>query len=113
MKETKNPENDNEDINNMENLNINKTLLEKQKAERKKGELNFKKWLLTLASIGNLILGGLLLIMSISSMRYQLDSIFIADKGLLIISIIIILSSIECFIGLGAHNFFFFITCIL
>ena len=107
MKENKNPENDNEEINNMENLNINKTLLEKQKAEKKKGELNFKKWLLTLASIGNLILGGLLLIMSISSMRYQLDSIFIADKGLLIISIIIILSSIECFIGLGAHSFFF------
>ena len=107
MKESKNPENDNEEINNMENLNINKTLLERQKAERKKGELNFKKWLLTLASIGNLILGGLLLIMSISSMRYQLDSIFIADKGLLIISIIIILSSIECFIGLGAHSFFF------
>ena len=107
MKESKNPENDNEEINNMENLNINKTLLERQKAEKRKGELNFKKWLLTLASIGNLILGGLLLIMSISSMRYQLDSIFIADKGLLIISIIIILSSIECFIGLGAHSFFF------
>jgi hypothetical protein len=107
MKESKNPENDNEEINNMENLNINKTLLERQKAEKRKGELNFKKWLLTLASIGNLILGGLLLIMSISSMRYQLDSIFIADKGLLLISIIIILSSIECFIGLGAHSFFF------
>lgn len=100
-------ENDNDNINNMENLNINKTLLERQKAEKKKGQLNFKKWLLTLASIGNLILGGLLLIMSISSMRYHLDSIFIADKGLLIISIIIILSSIACFIGLGAHNFFF------
>ena len=96
----------NDNINNMENLNINKTLLEKEKAAKKKGELNFKKWLLTLSSIGNLILGGLLLIMAISAMRYKLDSIFIADKGLLVISIIIILSSIECFVGLGTHSFF-------
>ena len=103
MKENQNPENDND----LSNLNINKTLLEKEKAEKKKGELNFKKWLLTLSSIGNLILGGLLLIMAISAMRYQLDSIFIADKGLLVISIIIILSSILCFVGLGTHNFFF------
>jgi len=103
MKENQNPENNND----LSNLNINKTLLEKEKAEKKKGELNFKKWLLTLSSIGNLILGGLLLIMAISAMRYQLDSIFIADKGLLVISIIIILSSILCFVGLGTHNFFF------
>ena len=103
MKENQNPENDND----LSNLNINKTLLEKEKAEKKKGELNFKKWLLTLSSIGNLILGGLLLVMAISAMRYKLDSIFIADKGLLVISIIIILSSILCFVGLGTHNFFF------
>ena len=93
--------------NNMNNLNINKTLLEKEKAEKKKGELNFKKWLLTLSSIGNLILGGLLLIMAISAMRFKLDSIFIADKGLLVLAIIIIFSSILCFVGLGTHNFFF------
>ena len=86
--------------------NINKALLEKEKAEKKKSELNFKKWLLTLSSIGNLILGGLLLIMAISAMRYQLDSIFIADKGLLVLAIIIILSSILCFVGLGTHSFF-------
>jgi len=72
---------------------------------KKKGELNFKKWLLTLSSIGNLILGALLLIMAISAMRYQLDSIFIADKGLIVLSIIIILSSILCFIGLNLHSF--------
>ena len=104
MKENHNKRSINND--NMENLNINKTLLEKEKVAKKKGELNFKKWLLTLASIGNLILGGLLLIMAISAMRFKLDSIFIADKGLLVISIIIILSSIYCFVGLGTHNFF-------
>ena len=103
MKENQNDES----INNMGNLNINKTLLEKQKAEKKKGELNFKKWLLTLSSIGNIILGGLLLVMAISAMRYHLDSIFIADKGLLILSVFIIISSILCFVGLGTHNFFF------
>ena len=108
MKENQNSENFNdESINNMGNLNINKTLLEKQKAEKKKGELNFKKWLLTLSSIGNIILGCLLLVMAISAMRYHLDSIFIADKGLLILSIFIIISSILCFVGLGTHNFFF------
>ena len=108
MKENQNSENMNdESINNMGNLNINKALLEKEKAEKTKGELNFKKWLLTLSSIGNIILGGLLLIMAISAMRYHLDSIFIADKGLLILSIFIIISSILCFVGLGTHNFFF------
>jgi hypothetical protein len=108
MKENQNSENFNdESINNMDNLNINKTLLEQQKAEKKKGELNFKKWLLTLSSIGNIILGGLLLVMAISAMRYHLDSIFIADKGLLILSVFIIISSILCFVGLGTHNFFF------
>ena len=107
MKENQNSENFNdESINNMDNLNINKTLLEQQKAEKKKGELNFKKWLLTLSSIGNIILGGLLLVMAISAMRYHLDSIFIADKGLLILSVFIIISSILCFVGLGTHNFF-------
>ena len=90
----------------LKKINIDKALLEKEKAEKKKGELNFKKWLLTLSSIGNLILGGLLLIMAISAMRYKLDSIFIADKGLLVLSVIIILSSILCFIGLSTHSFF-------
>ena len=110
MKESQNLDkinNENEDNQRMSNLNINKTLLEKEKAAKRKGELNFKKWLLTLSSIGNLILGGLLLIMAISAMRYKLDKIFIADKGLLVISIIIIISSILCFVGLGTHNFFF------
>jgi hypothetical protein len=43
--------------------------------------------------------------MAISAMRYQLDSIFIADKGLIVLSIIIILSSILCFIGLYISSF--------
>ena len=79
--------------------------IDKDNSSKKKGELNFKKWLLTLSSIGNLILGALLLIMAISAMRYQLDSIFIADKGLIVLSIIIILSSILCFIGLYISSF--------
>ena len=62
--------------------------------EKKKGDLNFKKWLLSLSSIGNLILGGLLFIMGISAMRFHLDKIFVADRGLMIIGSIIILSSI-------------------
>lgn len=32
---------------------------------RKKQDLNFKKWLLSLSSIGNFILGGLLIIMGV------------------------------------------------
>jgi hypothetical protein len=36
-----------------------------EKEERKKQDLNFKKWLLSLSSIGNLILGSLLVIMGI------------------------------------------------
>ena len=92
------------------NNDINKTKNEKKNKIptdnlKKKGELNFKKWLLTLSSIGNMILGALLLIMALSAMRYKLDSIFIADKGLIVISIIIILSSILCFIGLNIRSF--------
>ena len=87
------------------NVHHNKKLPENENTLKKKGELNFKKWLLTLSSIGNLILGALLLIMAISAMQYKLDSIFIADKGLIVLSIIIILSSILCFIGLYIHSF--------
>ena len=87
------------------NLYHKKKLPENENTLKKKGELNFKKWLLTLSSIGNLILGALLLIMAISAMQYKLDSIFIADKGLIVLSIIIILSSILCFIGLYIHSF--------
>jgi len=31
----------------------------------KKADINFKKWLLSLSSVGNLILGGLLIIMGV------------------------------------------------
>ena len=93
--------------NNIQKNNVyhKKKLPENENTLKKKGELNFKKWLLTLSSIGNLILGALLLIMAISAMQYKLDSIFIADKGLIVLSIIIILSSILCFIGLYIHSF--------
>ena len=79
--------------NNEQNKDINKTKNKKKNKIptdnlKKKGELNFKKWLLTLSSIGNMILGALLLIMALSAMRYKLDSIFIADKGLIVLSII-------------------------
>lgn len=76
------------------------------KSEKKKGDLNFKKWLLTLSSIGNLILGALLLIMGISALRLGIDSIFVAHQGLIVLAVIIILSSILCFIGLSLHSFF-------
>ena len=52
----------------------------KKESDPKKGDLNFKKWLLSLSSIGNLILGGLLFIMGISAMRFHLDKILIAEK---------------------------------
>lgn len=69
------------------------------------GELNFKKWLLTLSSIGNLILGCLMVIMGLSAMRFNLDRIFIADRGIILIGIISVLSSILCFIGVGINSF--------
>ena len=102
-------ENDiNEDIpkENTAQKNKKRYLTTKEKEEKHKGDLDFKKWLLTLSSIGNLILGGLLLIMAISAMKFKLDSIFTADKGLILIAIIIIISSILCFIGVGIHSFF-------
>lgn len=78
------------------------------KEERKvksQGDLNFKKWLLSLSSIGNLILGGLLFIMGISAMKFKLDSIFIADRGLLVIGGIIILSSVLCILGVTLNSY--------
>ena len=82
----------------------------KKDTDSKKGDLNFKKWLLSLSSIGNLILGGLLFIMGISAMRFHLDKIFVADRGLIIIGLIIILSSILCFIGIAINNFILLLT---
>ncbi len=82
----------------------------KKESDPKKGDLNFKKWLLSLSSIGNLILGGLLFIMGISAMRFHLDKIFVADRGLIIIGLIIIISSILCFIGIAINNFILLLT---
>ena len=82
----------------------------KKESDSKKGDLNFKKWLLSLSSIGNLILGGLLFIMGISAMRFHLDKIFVADRGLIIIGLIIIISSILCFIGIAINNFILLLT---
>lgn len=70
------------------------------KLNKKKQDLNFRKFLLSLASIGNFILGGLLVIMGIQAMRFHLDSIFVADKGLLVIGIIIVVYSMICLLGL-------------
>ena len=70
------------------------------KLNKQKQDLNFKKFLLSLASVGNFILGGLLVIMGIQAMRFHLDSIFVADKGLLVIGIIIVLYSLICLLGL-------------
>lgn len=49
------------------NLNPKKKQVNKTntKSTKKQQELNFKKWLLSLSSIGNLILGGLLVVMGI------------------------------------------------
>ena len=103
----KNQENKNQGQNKKQKNKTKNSAYDSENTLKKKGELNFKKWLLTLSSIGNLILGALLLIMAISAMRYKLDSIFIADKGLIVLSIIIILSSIFCFVGLNIHSFHF------
>lgn len=77
----------------------------KKEDDKKQGDLNFKKWLLSLSSIGNLILGGLLFIMGISAMRFHLEAIFVADRGLILIGLIIILSSILCLIGVAVNSF--------
>lgn len=69
------------------------------KSSKKREDLNFKKFLLCLSSVGNFILGGLLVIMGIQAMRFNLDSIFVADKGLLSIGIIIVIYSIICLFG--------------
>lgn len=78
-------------------LNIKKTTSNSQ-------NLNFKKFLLSLASVGNFILGGLLVIMGIQAMRFHLDAIFVADKGLLVIGIIIVLYSLICILGLLSES---------
>ena len=43
----------------------NNSQIVKQKKIKKAADLNFKKWLLSLSSIGNMVLGSLLVIMGI------------------------------------------------
>jgi len=38
-------------------------------------------------------------------MRFNLDTIFVADRGLIVIGIIILINSIVCFIGLNTNNY--------
>jgi hypothetical protein len=47
---------------NTRNMNIE---LSSNKMKKKKSDINFRKWLLCLSQIGNLILGSLLIIMGI------------------------------------------------
>ena len=44
----------------------NEKLPQRTISDKKKEDLNFKRWLLSLISIGNFVLGGLLVIMGIS-----------------------------------------------
>ena len=43
----------------------NNSNIVKQKKNKRAADLNFKKWLLSLSSIGNIVLGSLLVIMGI------------------------------------------------
>lgn len=85
-----------ENLNKLENLKAYKQVAASTK---KKEDLNFKKFLLSLASVGNFILGGLLVIMGVQAMRFNLDSIFVADKGLLVIGVIVVIYSMICILG--------------
>ncbi len=48
----------------MENSNTNQSVLTRE-SKKIKADINFKKWLLSLSSVGNFILGGLLIIMGV------------------------------------------------
>jgi len=52
-------------ISNISNTSNIANMSETKKIDRRKEDLNFKKWLLSLSSIGNLILGALLVIMGV------------------------------------------------
>ena len=72
--------------NNEQNKDINKTKNKKKNKIptdnlKKKGELNFKKWLLTLSSIGNMMV--ILLMIDMKDMEYLLPKMeaIIQDNG--------------------------------
>lgn len=68
--------------------------------------MNFKKWLLTLVSIGNFILAPLIIYMGYQASQYDYNDLLIVDKALIALGVWVLIISIGNLIS-KKHNYQF------
>jgi hypothetical protein len=66
--------------------------------------LNFKRWLLTLVSIGNLILSPMIIYMGYQASQYDYNDLLVVDKALILLGIWVFIISIGSIISVSNKN---------
>lgn len=56
--------------------------------------MNFKKWLLTLVSIGNFVLAPMIIYMGYNASQYDYNDLLVVDKALIALGIWVLLISV-------------------
>jgi hypothetical protein len=96
---------------------ISIALINAEYSKKEESSLNFKKWLLTLVSIGNFILSPLIVYMGYQASQYDYNGVLIVDKALIACGVWVFLISILTIIGLSKNNdyilMFVFYSCII
>lgn len=62
-------------------------------SKKEKSSLNFKRWLLTLLSIGNFILAPLIIYMGYNASQYDYNDLLVVDKALIALGVWVLLIS--------------------
>ncbi len=66
--------------------------------------MNFKRWLLTLVSIGNLILSPMIIYMGYQASQYDYNDLLVVDKALILLGIWVFIISIGSIISVSNKN---------
>jgi peptidoglycan biosynthesis protein MviN/MurJ (putative lipid II flippase) len=72
--------------------------------KKAKSSLNFKKWLLTLLSIGNFILAPLIIYMGYQASQFDFNDLLIVDKALISMGIWVFFISVVSIISKVDNN---------
>ncbi|TNV78547.1 hypothetical protein FGO68_gene13057 [Halteria grandinella] len=90
-------------VNSIQNSRRREELISPNKKKTKKEEssLNFKRWLLTLVSIGNFILAPLIIYMGYQASQYDYNDLLIVDKALMALGSWVIVISIGSLIAVN------------
>lgn len=69
--------------------------------------MNFRKWLLTLVSIGNFVLAPMIIYMGYNASQYDYNDLLVVDKALIALGIWVLLISIGNIISNSINHHLF------